>query len=92
MAKSRPAVQVGLDDLLALDRLARVRVVRESQNPCYAEGGGGGGTGKAEEQPHALQKTNTHATPTEYARPTAELLSPVVQLCHSGAGLPNQLS
>ena len=31
-------------------------------------------------------------TPTEYARPTAELLSPVVQLCHGGAGLPDQLS
>ena len=28
----------------------------------------------------------------KHARPTAELLSPLVHLCHGGAGLPNQLS
>jgi hypothetical protein len=42
-----------------------------------AEAKGGGGTGKAEEQPRALQKTNTQlATPTEYARPRNAIRRP----------------
>ena len=52
-----------------------------------------GGRKKPEEQPHALQKIiGKLAARTEHARPTAELLSPVLQLCDGGARLPNQLS